>query len=400
LARVAYLIFPLVLLCLLAVPQSAKTQSSGYELLPSPDLWYNDVDGIRAGLRLKGQVPGTFDDGPHRLDFGVWLGTWFPDNPVSYYLSFTEPIPSWSDFGSEANVALISSVRTGYHRHGIRFSKRWQTGFDERRYQELSLFQSYERRFEKEYVPFPELWSEDDKLLTSLLFELKNDNALGWYSIFLDGRIQYLDDFSSGASFTAMQEVPLHRFWKLSLRWFAGFNSENSQPEYLYTRSGLPAQEWLQSGWTRAKGTIPTPWITSGYVQVTGGANVRGYTYQDYSDTVPLTRSVTSFNSELDFWNPIGSLIEKSSYIADFVDFRSYLFFDAGSGLGSGSSLTEDWIADAGAGFSFGVNIPDNLGKTRGFVIRFDLPFWLSDPLNEDPFEFRHLFSFGAVISI
>src|SRR5690625_7471215 len=111
------------------LPQ-VKGQGFGYEVIPKPDIWYNDVDGIRLGVILDGQVPGSFGDGPHRLDAGVWLGVWFPDVPVSYYVSFTEPISAWSEFSSEADMELVRSVRTRLYNHGIGFGKRWQQGVD------------------------------------------------------------------------------------------------------------------------------------------------------------------------------------------------------------------------------------------------------------------------------
>src|SRR5690554_3903930 len=111
------------------IPGCVFAQSGRYNIDLAPDLWYNKVDGIRLGMNIIGEQEGTFLDGAHRLNAGIWLGTNFPDLPVSYYLSFTEPIPWISDFGSEGNVQLVSSVRTGFSRHGLYFNKRWQTGF-------------------------------------------------------------------------------------------------------------------------------------------------------------------------------------------------------------------------------------------------------------------------------
>ncbi|HBX64809.1 MAG TPA: hypothetical protein DEG32_01100, partial [Balneolaceae bacterium] len=99
---------------LILIPGIGLAQEDKYELEFAPDLWYNSVDGIRVGARVLGDMEGTFLDGPHRLDAGVWLGTSFPEMPVSYYATFTEPIPSLSDFGEEFNVQLKSSIRTGY----------------------------------------------------------------------------------------------------------------------------------------------------------------------------------------------------------------------------------------------------------------------------------------------
>jgi hypothetical protein len=414
-ARSITLTLIVALLSALIFFTDSEAQNRSYELIPAPDLWYNDVDGIRLGVRLKGQVPGTFEDGPHRLDFGIWVGAWLPDLPVSYYLSYTEPIPAWSDYGSEASVQAISSIRTGYHRHGLAFNKRWQQGFDERRYRELSLFNSYERRFDDEYAAFPLLWSGNHHILTALTTELQDDNRLGWYNISLNGSLQYLDDAFGRVSLTATQSIPLGNYWGFRVRAFAGLASENTAPEFLFSRSSVPAVQTLQAGVTRAKGTIPQPWMESGNFHVAGGANLRGYTSQDVNtfqlnpcvDCVTaelaifnpaLFRSMAAINTEFDYLNPVALLFERIPYVAEFVDFRSYLFFDAGRSLGLYDESTEI-SANAGAGFSLSLNIPDYLGKPRGFVLRYEMPFWLSQPGTQDAFRFRHLFGFGAVIS-
>jgi hypothetical protein len=410
LARITKLILSLLLILpFIFLSRNVEAQSAGYELLPAPDAWYNDVDGIRLGLRIKGQVPGTFNDGPHRLDAGVWLGTWFPDLPVSYYLSFTEPIPKWSDFGSEASIQLRSSVRTGYHNHGVAFNKRWQQGFDERRYRELRFYQSYQKRFDDEYTPFPFLWSDEDKFLSILTLRLQDDNPLGWFQVETTGSFQYLNDTYSVFSLTALQNIPINENWGFRIRSFTGLASDQADPEYLFPLSSKPAINWMENGITRAKGTIPQPWMDSGYLQVSGGANLRGYTKREISGfanledediNIPLAKSITAINAEFDYWNPIGILFQKIPYVSDFLTFNSYLFFDAGTELRTESMNSDKWLADAGTGFSLSLNIPDNLGKPRGFLIRFDMPFWLSDPGTEEAFQFRHLFGIGGVISL
>lgn len=413
-----FLIIPFVLLTFLFLPvlPDAEAQNRGYELIPAPDLWYNDVDGIRVGVRLKGQVPGTFEDGPHRLDAGFWLSTWFPSLPVSYYLSYTEPIPAWSDFGSEASLQFISSIRTGYHRHGVGLNKRWQQGFDERRYREVSLFQMFEKRFDDEYVPFPQLWSDRSKVLFQTVFELQDENPLGWYNLEFSGSLQYFDDTYGVGSVRAIQRIPFSEDWGLRLRGFLGAASSQTDPEYLFSRSSRPAADWMGSGITRAKGTIPQPWMESGHFQIAGGANLRGYTDQDvltfqgepcvdcFEDgfvvgSPALFHSFASINAEFDYFNPVNLAFRELPYIAEFLRFRSYLFFDAGRSLGLQDYEPDTVFANAGAGFSLSLNIPDYLGKPRGFVLRYEMPFWLSEPGSEEAFTFRHLFGFGAVIS-
>jgi len=409
--RFYFLIPALIFITVWIAPvQTAAQSSSSYELIPKPDLWYNDVDGIRVGVRVKGQVPGTFDDGPHRLDAGLWLSTWFPDLPVSYYASYTNPIDQWSDFGSEASYQFITSVRAGYHRHGIAFNKRWQEGFDERRYRELSLFNSFEKRFDHEYAAFPQLWGSESKLLSTLTGELKNNNSLGWYKIDASLGVQYLNEFYTQFHGSFIQNVEFHEYWGLNLRLFTGIASSNADPEYMFSRSSAPAIQTIYSGVTRAKGTIPQPWMESGKFQVAGGAILRGYTGQDIETFVNndpdafvtpfLMNSIASVNAEFDYFNPIALGFNRIPYLSEFLSFRSYLFFDAGRSLELFDNEPDNLYADAGAGFSLSLNIPDYLGKPRGFVFRYELPVWLSEPGMEDSFKLRHLFSFGAVFSL
>lgn len=402
----------LVIVVLLALPLfwpgTASGQSRGYELLPAPDLWYNDVDGIRLGLNVKGQVPGSFDDGPHRLDAGFWVGLWFPDNPVSYYLTLTEPVRAWSEFGSEASVQFLSSIRTGYHKHGISLNKRWQTGFDERRFLNFSIHQHYENRMDLEYTAFPTLWGEDDKWIGGVSLEVQRSNSLGWYNLNTNLNTQFLNDFYAVWTATAVQNLPINDIWGGRVRFFGGIASSETAPEYLFSRSTLPAINTLESGVTRAKGTIPNPWMQSGDFHLAGGANIRGYMNQDVSSFKPdennhmpfLQYSMVSANIEFDYWNPFQSLIKKSSMISDFLSLRSYLFFDAGKSLQINSGDSDEIFSDAGTGLALSFNIPNNFGKPRGFVLRYELPLWLSQPQQEeDKFTFRQIVGFGAVIS-
>ncbi|MDZ7714917.1 MAG: hypothetical protein U5J95_01770 [Balneolaceae bacterium] len=399
--------FVLLLLALIGIPgQSQSQDTKSYELLPAPDLWYNDVDGIRAGLRLKGQVPGTFDDGPHRLDFGVWLGTWFPDYPVSYYVSFTEPIPSISDFGSEGNIQLISSMRTGFHNHGVAFNKRWQTGFEERNYKELTINARFEDRFENEYLLYPQLWSPGNLFLVGLNFDLRNENGLGRYSLITENAINVGGENPSFVTGTLdlQQHIPLGEYFDFRIRTFWGASTNNAPAQYLFSHSFKPAINWMNSGLTRAKGTIPTPWMEEGIFQIAGGANLRGYLGQNFdvlnTGAAPLVNSIGAVNLEADYPNPLDRAIQKIPVLGGIMQLRSYLFFDSGTSLGIVNSGSGKLLSDAGLGFMLSINIPDYLGKDRGIKIRYDIPAWLSNPAGSNNFKYRSIIGIGAVIDL
>ena len=392
----------------ITAPMEVSGQNSGksYELLPAPDVWYNDVDGVRVGFRLKGQVPGSFEDGPHRLDLGLWLATWFPDTPVSYYVSFTEPIPSISDFGSEGNIQLFSSIRTGYHQHGVAFNKRWQTGFNEQNFKELSISLSAENRFDSEYLLYPQLWQNDWLYLVGIQFSVQNENKLGRYVADISNSI---NAFGSEPSFIRsriqyQQLMDMGKGFALRSRLFSGISSNNTASQYLFSHSFKPAIGWMDNGLTRAKGTIPTAWMEEGIFQVSGGANLRGYLNQDFEalnqGSAPIYTSMGAINLELDYPNPLDKAISKVPVIGSILKLRSYMFFDSGTSLGLTDLEEGRLLSDAGLGFMFSLNIPDYLGKPRGIRIRYDMPLWLSNPGNENHFEFRNVIGIGAVFSL
>lgn len=412
---------------------AVTAQDEPYTFTFAPDLWYNDVDGIRTGIRVLGEVEGTFKDGPHRLDAGIWLGTWLPENPISYYVSLTEPIPELSDFGNEFSFQIISSIRTGYSQHKLQLNKRWQKGFDEYDYTEVAFYFSQEKLLDAEYRPFPQLWNSVTKSILGLDFRLNRNMDTGQFlgMINLKQNVNSESGSFSVGTIELLQRIDLSKAFTLRVRGFAGLTSENSSLEYRFLSSMNPAQNWLNKGVSRAKGTISTPWLEAGSFQIGGGANLRGYLNRDIDllKTVegsgleivfPLYQSIFSVNTEFEFPNPINKRLKSISLVGDLIELRSYFFLDAGKGSNftiihdpdanifptippvrfSNFSYTEKIIADAGTGLQLSINIPDYLGKDRGIFIRYDIPFWLSDPgSSESNFAFRQLIGLGAIIS-
>lgn len=413
---IAYLLF--------LIPGQSYAQQEKYKLEFAPDLWYNSVDGIRIGTRVLGDMEGTFQDGPHRLDAGVWLGTNFPDAPVSYYASFTEPIPSLSDYGEEFNLQITSSIRAGYSQHGLAFNKRFQKGFDELRYQEFSLSISQEKAIDNVYRPI--MFSETDwKTLAGIDFRTNGFTPIGELktSVALKQNINAASgNFSIGKA-ELSHLTDLGSGFGLNLRMFGALVSSDAPSEYKYSLANRDPISWLNTGLTRASGTIPDTFYENGIVQVAGGFNLRGYNLETFIDPQGNTDHTKSYfgtidkgvslNSEILFPNFINSLLDRT-IMGDFIHLRSYVFHDVG--IVSGSTLPDDvslnvdkTFADAGVGFQFSINIPDWLGKDRGFAIRYDMPFWLSDPdglaryppgKGDSQFKFRGLLGFGAIISL
>ena len=389
---------------------SVFAQEDSYEFKFAPDLWYNDVDGIRVGVRVLGEE--AFQEGPHRIDAGVWLSTWFPDLPLSYYFSITEPFRGISNYANEGSAQLISSVRTGFSMHRFQFNKRWQPGFDEYSYKELTLYLSLEKMFDLEYRAFPGLWQQEYKGIMGLKYRLSSNHDSGRFIGLID--FKAIETTAGVGTIELIQRFDLSESFKLRLRGFAGVGTERISRQYQFMAGLSPAYSTLQRGLTRAKGTIPQPWMESGFIHTTGGANLRGYVASDVNNInnigLPIYRSFFSLNTEFEFPNPLNSVINRIKYVGNLTEIRSYIFIDAGKGFGfdadEGTVIEGDlipdpgFISDAGLGLQISFNIPDYLGKDRGIFIRYDVPFWLSNPEQDDPnFKYRNLIGVGAIFS-
>lgn len=403
-------------LFLILLPCSSFAQSDSYQFEFLPDVWYNQTDGIRLGLRVSGNMEGTYLDGPHRLNGGVWLGSKIPEQPVSYYLSFTEPIPSISDFGEEFNIQLTSSIRTGYSQHGAALNKRFQKGFDELRFQKVSLSIHQEKAIDNTYrlIPFQETnWK------TLAGFDLSTHGYSPWGTLKTHLSLrQNVNGTSENFSFGTIEVKHITELGKgfgLNLRTFGALVSEDAPQEYKYSLANRNPASWLNKGLTRAEGTIPTVLFEDGLVQVAGGFNLRGYFLETVAGTSdPNTDHTLSYrgtidqglslNTELIFPNYLDGLLNRS-ILGDFIQLRTYVFQDIAkvSGITFENNIPQDLnkiYADAGLGIQFSVNIPDWLGNDRGFALRYEVPLWLSDPnAGEKSFKFRNLLGIGAIIS-
>lgn len=373
------------------------------------------MDGVRLGVRILGEVEGTFKDGPHRLDAGVWVGSKLPENPVSYYISFTEPIAAFSDFGSEGSVQLISSSRTGYALHQLRLNKRWQKGFDELDYFEISVYGSYEKNFELAYRNDLDSWSTLWKSIigSDLVFSRDFDRFR------TENRFDYLQEIDLGFSSILIESINAYSVSEtIKIRARAYFQStdEDAHGEYfsyLWSNSQI---EWLRNGFKRAQGTIPESSIGNGFIQFSGGPNLRGYTEHQVEDVTngvfTQYETVYGLNIELVIPNPLNNQIKKNQILKDLVQFESYVFIDAGGGLNesrySNTLLVvpnppienTGTLYDVGIGFQLSANIPDYLGKDRGIFIRYDIPLWLSSPSNnESNLKYRNVIGIGAIFN-
>lgn len=384
--------------------QTQASEGAEYLLVPVPDVWYNQVDGFRLGIRIKGQQPLSFNDGPHRLSMGVWVATKWPDLPVSYHIAFTEPISSWSSFASEASVTALSSVREGYAIHGLIGRKRWQQGFNESQFTLLETKLTADNRFDLDYPLYPKAWQRGwQYTAASTLESHRTWQGVGRFT----HHVSFLVGFSEDHPDKAYTQLELsqegYHGWSstfgLAHRLFLGLGTESLPLQHRYHPASGKAMKEVESGFTRSAGLLPSSAIEHGYVHLAGGPNLRAYTQRNDADSsgfFSLRHRMLAANLELKFPNPLSKLIQQIPLMGSVLQSRMYLFSDVGKPLEANTKM----MSNAGLGFALGLTIPDMTGQTNAITFRIDVPAWISHPAAaESKWKFRPVFGLNSVIA-
>src|SRR5699024_6534006 len=158
-----------------------------------------------------------------------------------------------------------------------------------------------------------------------------NKNGLGRHRILAGATANVwgsASDFLTGGP-PFEQRIPLSEPFPILGRLFPSLPPERTAPAYRFARSFPSPRTSLGRGPPRPRGSIPPALMRRGAVQVAGGANLRGYLHQDIvqlnNGETPLHASLSSFNLEVNYPNPIGHALNSIPIVGNFIDLRSYL---------------------------------------------------------------------------
>ncbi len=403
-------------LLLASLPVKAQ-EYKYYDSSLRPDIWYNGIDGVRLGIVFEGREVLDIND-DQLINAGIWFHTINENQTLSYYASYAKIIDAASILDSFADINLTSFSRAGLTRHQVAISKRYVDLFKDDNVFSFSVGLRTEEFFEEDYLYEPVMWETLRNDIVSLNMQLSRVYDVSRLRIELNLAHNIYDN--SGSRPFSTGNIELNHSYRLGYfelrnRIYVGVGTSGLPVQYSFPLANAPTENWINSPFFRANGTIPSQWLDKGNIQYSGGAGLRGYNEHDYF----LIRNNNSFsyqrvgalNTELSFINPIDNWLNSIQYIGDLVKFDSYLFTDVGSlsnsvrnrevlSTSSTEVILDDVVANAGLGFLLDVNIPDWLGNRRGFIIRYEVPFWLSYPLTgEDNFKFRQVVGFGGVIN-
>lgn len=401
-----------------------------YRLYVRPDIWWNAVDGVKAGVHFEGDYLFTL----HKLDATFWWNThagqtdkylvytnqgWYDQYaPFNYSINYVTPL-------SLANPKLQLFVSSRFldglwlHRGGFT----WQ----QNKSNTINLYAQTMWRplsFDRDYLLFKNEWSSRKALPNSSLnaswtHNYNYFNGNGRYTFSL--RAPFLTGNNPAAfnyAYAQLEAINSNHFGKFDLRtrFFARYGVGNNVPyESALFAAGANPEEMMENKYTRSVGLVPTEWTSNisryntNHFQYGGGLNLRGYNGYFMADErngevliAYKGQSGAALNAELDFGNYIKL---RPKLTRNWLSASAYLFADAGiMQLSRYDSISAYWDAqptnmlsdirlDAGVGVAFTIRKWGVFDKAKPLTLRFDMPLFLNRPPFANPqfFNFRYL---------
>jgi uncharacterized protein affecting Mg2+/Co2+ transport len=372
-----------------------------YEMFWRPALWYNGYDGIKAGLHFN----GNYFQQRHIFDATIFYNTGlvqqnFPHlqkdfDLFSFDLNYKTALRNiGKKFIFSSNAKLLDGLQN--LKAGIE-----KTSFNEKT-RFYFYFKSMLRRDSSDlnYLIYSDEW-QITKQNNTLNFGLQHnyfyENGNG--KIFLNLKsAAFTKDYSySSVAFIVLNQTRLGKF-DLSTRFYLHYLIGTSIPDEsaLYLAGSNP-EDMMDSKYTRSVGLIPSSWQgyseTTNHFQSGGGLNLRGYAgYTPVVFTPNLNQrklykgnSGGAINAELSF---IRLFKTRYSKIKKYLALDMYLFGDVGSidfTNDSGKQVFAKVRSDAGLGTTLKIKKWGFLDKPSPLTLRFDMPFFLSNPPDEEP---------------
>ncbi|MFQ5604115.1 MAG: M1 family aminopeptidase [bacterium] len=356
-----------------------------------PAFWFNQVDKVRVGGRLKGRYGKS-----RNLYLGAWFGV--DSQQLDGRFSYSNPIMPLGKntrgtlfiqkmegrFEIDAHIAFVKGkylTLPPRHRLWVGFNhSRLLTGEGER----------YVRRELDQKNDVEVITWEPGKVNNVYVRYQFDPRGLDWYSNLLAGVDLLHDDWGSDFSYSTV--FTTFKFWLLKkpaglyLRFHGKkiFNSDMTPVQDLIFLDGANPRERFKRFFLRSDGALPEEL----HYHLPGGGNLRGFYNQFFAGD-----QILAFNVELrkelppnwagKRWRAIfgntGLVLFVDLARMEFSDQNSQFFTDAGLGLRFQKRLADKWYT--------------LLTGSRNIALRFDFPIWVNKPLpDENAVRFRWVF--------
>jgi hypothetical protein len=353
-----------------------------YRILPIG--YYNDIDGGKAGLRLR----RSYDNFYRKATLQGLYG--FESEKVDFYASLAGPMRY---FGKDASYLVEGFNREGRRGASIELDKIQRKSLFDPLARYLRFWVTYHELVDSSYV-FPFTYEKGMNLKAGLSVRLSPKTDIFATDLALAfGRSLWWSDFDFERLTMSAKFWPAIRYMlpvKPYLRFFLGRAAIDPPLQERFTLAGANTLEKESRFWLRSVGAFPKDRYNN--FHVAGEANLRGY-----YDASFAFKSVFASNVELELPTPL----PLSRQVSRMLDRRLYLFYDWGKvtderpleGLPPGVRQTFDAGTFDGVLSDFGVGV--NLWR---FTAEF--PLYLNHPClvgETDHWDFRWTIGFNRL---
>jgi hypothetical protein len=391
---------------------SMPADRRAYRAYIRPDLWWNPVDGIKAGVHFEGDYFNTMN----KLDATVWLNTHVLQ--ADSFLSYTGDAPYKKYAPVNYSLNYISPVSRNYAKLAMQINSRFLDGIWYQRgglnwsINDKNLVQGYALSMWRhdvqaaDYLLSPQDWTStwtrpNTSINLSWTHSYNYMRGAGRYTLSVRAPFLNGNNLPSNYSYFQLESVNTNMVGKLEVRTrlFGRYGMGNRFPgESLLYLAGASPEELLDNKYTRSIGFVPDDWrgidrYDVNHFQQGGGLNLRGYAgynapddrngvnYESYKG-----RSGASANVEIGFEN---YLPYRPRLFRNWLHVNTYLFADAGlmqlSTFSRSSVYTivptnmwSDVRVDAGLGLAFTIKNWGVFEKAKPLTLRVDLPVFLN----------------------
>ncbi len=383
---------PLRFRFLFEYPNMSYYPRDAYVITYRPSFWFNEVDKLRIGGRLKSYYGTT-----RNAYFGVWFGT--ESRELDARFSYSNPIAPLGPGVRGAFSAQKMEGRFEIDAHLTLLKRKYLAhpplhqiivGFNHSK-----LIKDGERYVRREFDQKNDIalatWERGD--VNNLYFRYGvNPRGLAWFTNITLGLDLVDEDWGSDVSYhSGFAEL---KVWfpkndeGVFLRFFAGkiFSSDDAFIQDLLFLDGANPRERFQKFYLRSDGALPEEL----HYHLPGGGTLRGYYNQPiFGDQMLAVNGELRKNLASDLLGKTMRIILGKPSLAifadvatmEFLDFSHKLFADAGFGLRFENVLPDDWYTIFTGG--------------RNTTLRLDFPIWVNRPLpDENAVRFRWVFGF------
>lgn len=366
----------------LDIPWSDYYPPDAYEYRILPIGYYNDIDGGKAGLRLRGSYDGFYRNFTLQGLYG------FVSEKIDVYGNFEHPVKY---LGRDADIRLEGFYREGRQGASMVVSKARRKNLYDPLGKFFKFWVFYHELTDTSYV-YPYTYAEGREVKLGLNFSIypKTDLFATSFSYAFDRSI-WGTDYDFEKSTAELKLWPARRFTfplKPYVRFFLGYSSIDPLLQERYNLAGAGVFEKERYFWLRSVGAWPKDYYNNFHVP--GDGNLRGFYDADYSFKRLFTNNI---EVELPFPLPVSRRTSRK------LDRRLYAFFDWGTVMDKrpleaippelrpvmDEEIFEGILSDFGVGikiwrlageFPLWMNQPSLTGEKEEWDFRWTVSFW------------------------